>query len=36
MLSGMTRIMAEISPIYRLARKVPMPHGGAFEGADRP
>lgn len=29
--TGMTRIMAEISPIYRLARKEPMPHGTAFE-----
>lgn len=29
--SGMTRIMAEISPVYRLARKVTMDHGTAFE-----
>lgn len=29
--SGMTKVMAEISPIYRLARKIPMPNGGAFE-----
>lgn len=29
--SGMTKIMSDISPIYRLARKVPMPTGGAFE-----
>lgn len=29
--SGMTRVMAEISPIYRLARKIPMATGGAFE-----
>jgi HK97 family phage major capsid protein len=29
--SGMTKVMAEISPIYRLARKIPMPKGGAFE-----
>lgn len=29
--TGMTRVMAEISPIYRLARKIPMPKGGAFE-----
>ncbi len=29
--SGMTKVMAEISPIYRLARKIPMTKGGAFE-----
>lgn len=29
--SGMTKVMAEISPVYRLARRVPMPTGGAFE-----
>lgn len=29
--TGMTKVMAEISPIYRLARKIPMPKGGAFE-----
>lgn len=29
--SGMTKVMAEISPIYRLARKIPMTAGGAFE-----
>ena len=29
--SGMTRVMAEISPIYRLARKVQIPAGAAFE-----
>lgn len=29
--SGMTKVMAEISPLYRLARKVPMTTGAAFE-----
>lgn len=29
--SGMTKVMAEISPLYRLARKIPMTKGGAFE-----
>lgn len=29
--TGMTRVMAEISPIYRLARKIPMTTGGGFE-----
>lgn len=29
--SGMTKIMAEISPIYRLARRIPLLAGGAFE-----
>lgn len=29
--SGMTKVMAEISPIYRLARKIPMSTGDAFE-----
>lgn len=29
--TGMTTVMAEISPIYRLARKIPMAAGGAFE-----
>lgn len=29
--SGMTKIMTEISPIYRLARKIPLVIGGAFE-----
>lgn len=29
--TGMTRVMAEISPLYRLARKVPMTTGSAFE-----
>lgn len=29
--AGMTKVMAEISPIYRLARKVPMTEGDAFE-----
>lgn len=28
---GMTKVMAEISPVYRLARKVPLPTGDAFE-----
>lgn len=29
--TGMTKVMAEISPIYRLSRIIPMPTGGAFE-----
>lgn len=29
--TGMTKVMAEISPIYRLARKIPMTTGGGFE-----
>lgn len=29
--SGMTKVMAEISPLYRLARKVPMTEGASFE-----
>jgi len=29
--SGMTKVMAEISPLYRLARKVPLTEGAAFE-----
>lgn len=29
--AGMTKVMAEISPLYRLARKVPMTEGDAFE-----
>lgn len=29
--TGMTKIMAEISPIYRLARKIPLTAGLAFE-----
>lgn len=29
--TGMTKVMAEISPLYRLARKVPLTEGGAFE-----
>lgn len=28
---GMTKVMAEISPVYRLARKIPMSKGDAFE-----
>lgn len=28
---GMTKVMAEISPVYRLARKIPMAQGDAFE-----
>lgn len=28
---GMTKVMAEISPVYRLARKIPMVKGDAFE-----
>ena len=29
--AGMTKVMAEISPVYRLARKIPMTTGDAFE-----
>ena len=29
--TGMTKVMTELSPIYRLARRIPMPTGGAFE-----
>lgn len=29
--SGMTKVMEEISPLYRLARRIPMTTGGAFE-----
>lgn len=29
--AGMTRVMAEISPIYRLARKIPLVAADAFE-----
>jgi len=29
--TGMTKVMAEISPIYRLARKIPITTGAAFE-----
>lgn len=29
--SGMTKVMASISPVYRLARKIPMTKGTAFE-----
>lgn len=28
---GMTKVMSEISPIYRLARKIPLAEGDAFE-----
>lgn len=29
--SGMTKVMEEISPLFRLARKIPLSEGGAFE-----
>jgi HK97 family phage major capsid protein len=31
MSSGMTKVMADISPVYRLARRVPMTTGASFE-----
>jgi len=31
MSDGMTKVMAEISPVYRLARRVPMSTGASFE-----
>ena len=31
MSTGMTKILAEISPIYRLSRRIALPRGGAFE-----
>lgn len=29
--TGMTKVMAEISPLYRLARRITLSHGAAFE-----